>query len=300
MTYDSDEFTVGLVQMSCAAAAGENLRAALAGIRDAAAHGAQVVCLQELFSSPYFCQVQDAAWCDLAEPIPGPTTEAVAKVAAELEVVVVVPLFERRAPGLYHNSAAVIDADGSLLGTYRKMHIPDDPQFLEKFYFTPGDLGYRSFRTRYANVGVLICWDQWFPEAARLTALQGAEILFYPTAIGWIPGDRGTAAAARQQCAWRTVQCGHAIGNGVYVAAPNRVGTEEGGLSDIQFWGRSFVCDPQGEVIAEASGADPEVLTATCSRALLEGLRRAWPFWRDRRIDSYGPIAGHFAAGAER
>ena len=291
------EFTVGLVQMSCLEEPERNRAKALDGVRAAAAQGAQIVCLQELFSSPYFCQTEDARFFDLAEPIPGPTTEALSQVARDLGVVLIVPLFERRAPGLFHNSAAVIDWDGRLLGVYRKMHIPDDPLYYEKFYFTPGDLGYLVFETHFARLAVLICWDQWYPEAARLSALRGAEILFYPSAIGWVPAERQTEGPA-QHDAWRTIQRGHAIANGVYVAAVNRVGHEGQPDAGLDFWGQSFVCGPQGEILAEASSDQDDVLTAACSRELLENYRRGWPFFRDRRIDTYGPITQRFIDGS--
>lgn len=288
------DFTVGLVQMACAASAARNREAAEAGIRDAAGRGAQIVCLQELFATPYFCQQENAACFDLAEEVPGPLTERFAALARDLGVALIVPLFERRAAGLYHNSAAVIDASGDLLGLYRKVHVPDDPQFLEKFYFAPGDLGYRVFETRYARIGVLICWDQWFPEAARLTALQGAEAIFYPTAIGWsgagAPGGEGLA----ERDAWVTVQRGHAIANGVYVAAVNRVGSERSEAGVLRFWGDSFVCDPGGRIVARAAGEAPGVVVARCRRRALEEQRRAWPFLRDRRIDTYAPITRRY------
>ena len=289
----ASEFTVGVVQMSCAAAADENRDVAAERVRAAAGRGAQVICLPELFATRYFCQTEDARWFELAEAIPGPSTECFTRLAAELRVAIIVPVFERRTAGLYHNSAVVIDASGDILGVYRKMHIPDDPQYFEKFYFTPGDLGYRVFETRFAKIGVLICWDQWYPEAARLAALGGAELLAYPTAIGWLPADRDTVGAA-QHDAWRTVQRGHAIANGVYVAAANRVGVEDTAGKRLDFWGRSFVCDPQGQLVAEASGEASEVLVASCSRRTLETQRRDWPFLRDRRIETYGPITERF------
>lgn len=279
--------------MASAADMAGNRQKALAGVHEAAAQGAQIICLQELFASPYFCQREDSASFDLAESIPGPSTEAFADVARELGIAVVVPVFEKRAPGLYHNSAVVIDADGTVLGTYRKTHIPDDPQYYEKFYFAPGDLGYRVFDTLFARVGVLICWDQWYPEAARLTALQGAEVLFYPTAIGWLPADRHPLGAA-QHDAWRTIQRSHAIANGVYVASVNRVGHEGDPEAGITFWGQSFVCDPQGQILAEAPADREAVIVARCSRQALEHQRRGWPFLRDRRIDTYGPILNRF------
>ena len=288
------EFTIGLVQMACHRLAARNHEAAEAGIRDAVRQGAQIVCLQELFATPYFCQREDAACFDLAEEIPGPLTRRYALLARALGVVLVAPLFERRAAGIYHNSAVVIDASGDLLGVYRKMHVPDDPQFLEKFYFTPGDLGYRVFETRYARIGVLICWDQWYPEAARLTALRGAEAIFYPTAIGWIGAGEPESGELAERDAWMTVQRGHAIANGVYVAAVNRVGTETTGAAALRFWGDSFVSDPGGRVIAQADGETPGVVVARCSRRAIEAQRRTWPFLRDRRIDTYAAIARRY------
>jgi N-carbamoylputrescine amidase len=288
-------FAVGLVQMAMSESPGENLRRAGRLVEEAAHRGAQVVCLPELFRSRYFCQREDAAHFDLAEPVPGPTVNALAKVARGATVVIIAPIFERRAPGLYHNSAAVIDADGRLLGLYRKMHIPDDPAYYEKFYFTPGDLGFRAFTTRAGRIGTLICWDQWYPEGARLATLQGAAILFYPTAIGWHPHERGTEGD-RQRDAWRTVQRGHAIANGVYVAAVNRVGHEvppEGGAG-IAFWGSSFLADPQGIVVAEASADREEVLIGEVDLGRIEDVRRNWPFLRDRRVDAYGGIERRF------
>ncbi len=296
------ECTIGLVQMSCTADPKENLRKAGARIREAAGRGAQIVCLQELFCSLYFCQEENADWFDLAEPIPGPTTSALSEIAKECGVVVIGPVFERRAAGIYHNSAVVLDADGSLCGAYRKMHIPDDPLYHEKFYFTPGDLGFRAFDTRYARVGVLICWDQWYPEAARLTAMQGAEILFYPTAIGWHPAEK-VAEGERQTAAWMTVQRSHAIANGVYVAAVNRVGVERplaespnrpASYQGIEFWGGSFVCDPMGEVVARATSESEEILIARCDLDLIDKTRRQWPFLRDRRIDAYEGIGRRY------
>ena len=292
-------FTIGLVQHAVGADAAATVAAAERGVREAAARGAQVVCLQELFNAPYFCKVTDAERFDLAEPIPGPTVERMQRLAAELGVVLIVPIFEKRGPGLYHNSAAVLDADGALLGTYRKMHIPDDPLYHEKYYFTPGEIyqhdearppsGFRVFRTRFATIGVLICWDQWYPEAARITSLMGAQVLFYPTAIGWHPKEKEEWGAA-QADAWRTIQRSHAIANGVYVAAANRVGFEaEPGTDGIEFFGHSFVSDPFGRLIADA-GTDPAVLIATCDPARIEYTRRNWPFLRDRRIDAYGDI----------
>ena len=288
-------FTVGLVQMAWSGSAVAARDAAEAGIRDAVGQGAGIVCLQELFTSPYFCQEEDTACFDLAESVPGPTTERFAGLARELEVVIVVPIFERRTAGLYHNTAAVIDATGDLLGTYRKMHIPDDPQFFEKFYFTPGDLGYPVFETRYARVGVLICWDQWYPEAARLMALGGAELICYPTAIAWPAAGPGPDGEAERD-AWRTVQRGHAIANGVWVASVNRVGVEASEAGGLRFWGGSFICDPLGRVITEASDA-PAVVVAQCERGLVEQQRRAWPFLRDRRIDTYEGLRERFLDG---
>jgi len=279
-------FSIGLVQASCQPNADVNRALAYQGIRTAAERGAQIICLQELFASQYFCQIEDTDCFDLAETIPGPSTEQSVALAKELEVVLVVPVFERRAPGLYHNSAVVIDATGELLGVYRKMHIPDDPQYFEKFYFTPGDLGYQVFATRFAKVGVLICWDQWFPEASRLTALKGADVIFYPSAIGWVSDDREKLGQAQRE-AWRTVQQGHAISNGVYVATVNRVGHEGDKANGLQFWGQSFVCDPTGRLLTVASDTQDEVLVATCSRDVLDTQRRSWPFLRDRRIESY-------------
>ncbi len=272
-----------------------NLRRAADRIEKAAASGAQVICLPELFRSPYFCQQEDTRFFDLAEPIPGPTTERLTALARTLGVGIIAPLFERRAAGVYHNSLAVIDADGSLAGIYRKMHIPDDPAYYEKFYFTPGDLGFRSFPTRFGSIGTLICWDQWYPEGARLTALQGASILFYPTAIGWHPHEKAEYGAA-QRDAWCTVQRGHAVANGIYVAAVNRIGHERpaGGGPGIEFWGSSFLADPQGTVIAQASTDKEETLIGEIDLGRIEDVRRNWPFLRDRRIDAYGGITRRF------
>ena len=293
---------VAMVQMSCTADRAANLEKAVGLIRKAAERGAQIVCLQELFTSLYFCQEENHDWFDLAEPIPGPTSEELSKLAGELNVVIVASLFERRAAGVYHNTAAVIDADGSLLGVYRKMHIPDDPLYYEKFYFTPGDLGFRVFKTRYANVGPLVCWDQWYPEAARLTALQGADLLVYPTAIGWHPGEKDEWGE-RQINAWQTMQRSHAIANGVFVAAVNRVGLEQplngsprrpAEYEGIQFWGHSFLCDPMGSVIQQADGGGDEILLAEIDLNMIEEVRRNWPFLRDRRIDAYQGIQSRF------
>jgi N-carbamoylputrescine amidase len=283
-------FRVGLVQMAMSADPAANVDRAVAGVRDAAKAGAQVVCLPEMYRTPYFCQREDAALFDLAETVPGPSTEAFARAAKDSGVAVVVPIFEKRATGLYHNSAAVIDSTGELLGLYRKMHIPDDPAFYEKFYFTPGDLGFRAFDTKAGRIGTLICWDQWYPEGARLTALKGAAVLFYPTAIGWHPHEK-EQYGTNQREAWRTIQRSHAIANGVYVAVVNRVGHEippEGGPG-LEFWGSSFVADPFGVVIAEA-GQGEEVIVAEVDLARMEDVRRNWPFLRDRRIDAYSGI----------
>jgi len=289
-TQTTTRFDVGLVQMRCTAAPDENLARAVAGVREAAGRGARIVCLQELFRTPYFCQTEDHDRFALAESIPGPTTATLAGIARETGTVVVASLFERRGAGVYHNSAAVIDADGTLLGVYRKMHIPDDPLYYEKFYFTPGDLGFPTFATRWARLGVLVCWDQWFPEAARLVALRGAEIIFYPTAIGWHPSEKQRYGAA-QADAWRTVQRGHAIANGCYVAAVNRVGHEGPAGGGLEFFGGSFVCEPAGVVLAEAGREDDEVLVVACDQGAVETTRQHWPFLRDRRIDAYGPLA---------
>ena len=291
-------FTVALIQMACGADPSRNLKKAVQQIELAAKKKAQVICLPELFRSEYFCQTEDTSFFDLAESIPGPTTEALAAVARKRGAVIVVPLFERRAPGIYHNSAAVIDAGGRMVGLYRKIHIPDDPAYYEKFYFTPGDLGFPAFATRYGRIGTLICWDQWYPEAARLSALQGAAILFYPTAIGWHPREKEQYGQAQRE-AWRTVQCGHAIANGVYVAAVNRIGRElpAGGGAGIGFWGSSFIADPQGVILAEASPDREEILLAEADLDHLEEVRRNWPFLRDRRIDAYGDMTKRFLDG---
>ncbi len=271
-----------------------NLNLACARIREAAAQGAQVVCLPELFRSPYFCQTEDAANFALAERIPGPSTEAIGAVARQAGVIVIATLFERRAPGLYHNTAAVIGANGEVVGLYRKMHIPDDPGYYEKFYFTPGDLGFSAFETFLGRLGILICWDQWYPEAARLVAMAGADIIFYPTAIGWHPQEKAANGAA-QRDAWRTVQRGHAIANGLYVAAVNRVGLETpAGPPGLEFWGTSFLADPFGVVLAEAPVDRAETLIATVDPARIEEVRQGWPFLRDRRIDAYAGIERRF------
>jgi N-carbamoylputrescine amidase len=293
-------FTLGVIQQRVGVDADATVADAIENIREAAGRGARIILLQELFNAPYFCKVTDAERFDLAEPIPGPTVARMQALARELELVLVVPIFEKRAAGVYHNSAAVVDADGSLLGVYRKMHIPDDPLYHEKYYFTPGEIyqhgetrsiqtGFRVFRTRYATIGVLICWDQWYPEAARITALMGAQVLLYPTAIGWHPKEKEEWGAS-QADAWRTIQRAHAIANGVFVAAANRVGHEpEPGTDGIDFFGHSFVSDPFGRLIAEAE-TEPAVLVAECDPQLIEYTRRNWPFFRDRRIDAYGPI----------
>ncbi len=276
---------IGLIQGREQGSKQADLDYTVARIREAAAEGARVICTQELFNTPYFCRTQETALFDLAEPVPGPTTDVLAALAGELAVVIIASLFERRGPGVYHNTAAVMDADGSYLGKYRKMHIPQDPGFEEKFYFTPGDLGYKVWETRFGKIGVLICWDQWYPEAARLAALAGAEILFYPTAIGWLPEEKAGLGEA-QHSAWETVQRGHAVANGCYVAATNRVGTE--GVTE--FWGQSFVADFYGQVVKRAPVAEEAVLLADCDLKALEDMRRIWPFFRDRRIDSYGSV----------
>ena len=283
------KFRVGLIQMACSKDPCENLAKAEWRIREAAGKGAQIICLQELFRSQYFCREEDARLFDLAEPIPGQTTEALSNLAADLKVVIVGSIFERRAAGVYHNTAAVIDADGSLLGLYRKMHIPDDPLYFEKFYFTPGDLGFRNFDTRYGRVAALVCWDQWYPEAARVAALGGADVLFYPTAIGWHPSEKAKHGAA-QHDAWRTIQRSHAIANGIYVAAVNRVGFEGPPDHGLEFWGASFVADPFGRMLADAPHDREETLIVECDRRRIDEVRRNWPFLRDRRIDAYQGI----------
>jgi N-carbamoylputrescine amidase len=281
--------TLGLIQTACSSDPAANLKRTLALAERAAGRGAQIICTQELFRSQYFCQSEDHAYFELAEPIPGPTTKAFQKLAKKRKVVVIAAVFERRAAGVYHNSAVVIDADGSLLGVYRKMHIPDDPLFYEKFYFTPGDLGFRAWQTRYAKIGVLICWDQWYPEAARLTAMQGADILFYPTAIGWHPAEKAQHGK-RQHAAWETIQRSHAIANGCYVAVPNRIGHERLAGDGIEFWGQSFVAGTSGEVIAKASADKEEILIVPVDLGDVDATRTHWPFLRDRRIDAYGDL----------
>lgn len=276
---------IGLVQMTCGEDRVQNLNKALEEARKLADQGANIVCFQELFTGHYFCQEEESEKFDWAEPVPGPSTEACQAVAKEKNIVIVASLFEERAKGLYHNTTAVIDANGEYLGKYRKMHIPDDPHYYEKFYFTPGDLGYKVFNTKFGKVGVLICWDQWYPEAARLTALQGADFIFYPTAIGWLARDKSDLGE-KQYLAWRNVQVGHAIANGVYVASPNRVGLEE----NIEFWGGSFVVDPGGEILHQSSHTKEESFIVECDLNRIKDQRQGWPFLRDRRIDSYDKI----------
>jgi N-carbamoylputrescine amidase len=288
------KFKVALVQMSVGTKPADNLKHAIQFIEEAGKKGAQVVCLPELFQSQYFCQREDVAYFELAEAVPGPTTDALGKVAKKAGVALVAPLFERRAAGVYHNTAAILDADGSVAGVYRKMHIPDDPAYYEKFYFTPGDLGFKAFDTKAGKIATLICWDQWYPEGARLAALHGANIIFYPTAIGWHPAEKASNGEA-QRDSWRTIQRGHAIANGIYVAAVNRVGHENpSGGDGLEFWGTSFLCDPQGVVIAEASTNKEEILYGDVDLAHLEDVRRNWPFLRDRRIDAYKGIEQRF------
>jgi len=284
---------VGLVQMRCTADPDENMARAVAGVREAAAQGAQIICLPELFRSLYFCQSEDHVNFGLAEPVPGPSTAALGELARELGVVLIASLFEKRAEGLYHNTAAVLDADGSYLGKYRKMHIPDDPLYYEKFYFTPGDLGFKVFPTRFGRVGVLICWDQWYPEGARLTALRGAEILFYPTAIGWHPSEKAEHGAAQHQ-SWELIQRSHGVANGCYVVSVNRTGHEGDPAGGIEFWGQSFISDPQGTILAKAPVDEPAVLVQPIDLGQLDVQRTHWPFLRDRRIDAYGEITKRF------
>ncbi len=272
---------IGLVQMASVEDAKANMKAAKQGVRKAAGLGAQIICLQELFQTPYFCQTEDHSHFNRAEDIPGPSTQAMSQLASELGVVLILPLFEKRSTGIYHNTAVVLDADGSIAGRYRKMHIPDDPGFYEKFYFTPGDTGFQTIPPRFGKIGVLICWDQWFPEAARLTALSGAQILFYPTAIGYQAFDK--SVAEKQIQAWQTIQKAHSIANGVFTVVVNRVGQED----QLNFWGRSFVSDPFGEILVEASAKEPEVLVVDCDLGLIEETRQGWPFLRDRRVDAY-------------
>jgi N-carbamoylputrescine amidase len=281
--------TIGLLQMQASEEPAENVQRTMVRIREAAAQGAQIICLQELFTSRYFCQTEDTNHFRFAEPISGPSTTRLGQLAAELQVVLIVPFFEERARGLYHNTAVIFDADGSHLGTYRKMHIPDDPGYYEKFYFTPGDLGFQSYQTRYGTIGVLICWDQWFPEAARLTALTGADILFYPSAIGWHDEESPDVARIQHE-AWEMVQRSHAITNGVFVASVNRVGRE----GDVTFWGASFVSAPSGELVARAPHDGETILLAKCDLNAVDTMRQNWPFLRDRRIDVYGTLSSRF------
>jgi N-carbamoylputrescine amidase len=292
----AENYKVGLVQMSCGPDPEQNLKHAIEMVRDAAAQGARVICLPELFLTQYFCQREDAALFDLAEPVPGPTTKAIGEVARATGTTVIASIFERRAAGVYHNSAALLGTDGTLAGLYRKMHIPDDPLYYEKFYFTPGDLGFKAFDTPVGKIGTLVCWDQWYPEGARLTAMQGAQVLFYPTAIGWHPAEKQQFGEA-QHDAWRTIQRAHAIANGVYVAVVNRVGHETGNIRGdevkgpgLEFWGQSFFCDPFGTVVAEAPHDREAILIGEVDVRKMEDVRRNWPFLRDRRIDAYGGI----------
>ncbi len=280
---------MGLVQMSCAPKPEVNLKKAIELINSAAKKGAQIVCLQELFRSQYFCQTENIELFSLAETIPGPSTDTLSKVARQNKIVIVASLFEKRAAGVYHNTAVILDSNGKIAGKYRKMHIPDDPLYYEKFYFTPGDLGFRTHDTEYGKVGALVCWDQWFPEAARLTALSGAQFLFYPTAIGWLPNEQPTMNEA-QHSAWETIQRAHAIANGVYVVVVNRVGRE----GELTFWGQSFVADPFGRILAKASADQEEVLIVDCDLDKIEETRQNWPFLRDRRIDFYTPLSARF------
>jgi N-carbamoylputrescine amidase len=292
MSLMSDKFVLGLIQMRSTTDAAENLARAVEKIREAAKRGAQVACMDELFHSQYFCRTENPDLFNLAESLPGLTTDVLAAVARENKIAIVASLFERRAPGLYHNTCAVIDADGSFLGRYRKMHIPDDPLYYEKFYFTPGDLGFPTFDIHCGRIGVQICWDQWYPEGSRAVTLGGAQVIFYPTSIGWHPAEKAEFGAA-QLDAWKTIQRGHAIANGVYVAVVNRVGFEGGGATGdtgLEFWGNSFVADPFGQVVAEAAQDKEEILVIECDSAKSEETRRNWPFLRDRRVDAYQPI----------
>jgi len=296
----SRNYRIGLIQMSMGPDPEANFAVALDRVRQAATQGAKIACLPELFRAQYFCQREDLRLFDLAEPIPGPSTEKLADVARETGMAIVASLFERRAAGLYHNTAVTLDSDGTIAGIYRKMHIPDDPLYYEKYYFTPGDLGFHSTNTSFGRIGTLVCWDQWYPEGARLTALQGAEVLFYPTAIGWHPAEKAEYGTA-QYDAWQTIQRAHAIANGVYVAAANRVGHEQGDIlgnrapgPGLEFWGGSFIADPFGRIVAKAAHDREEILIAEIDLAVLEDTRRNWPFLRDRRIDAYGGITGRF------
>ena len=294
-TRRNSKFTVGLIQTSCHEDLVPNMKKTESLIRAAAERGAQIVCTQELYRSQYFCREEKHERFDLAETIPGPSTEMFSTLTRELDIVIVGSLFEKRAAGIYHNTAVVIDAGGGLLGMYRKMHIPDDPLFYEKFYFTPGDLGFRNFDTRYGRIAVLICWDQWFPEAARIASMGGANILFYPTAIGWQPAEKAEYGD-RQRNAWQTIQRSHAIANGIYVAAVNRIGFEGAADDGLEFWGSTFVAGPYGEVIAESPIASEDILIAECDPQLLEEFRRNWPYFRDRRIDAYQGITERWLA----
>lgn len=297
--HNESRFTVGLIQMSMGETPSDNVARALERVGAAAEKGAQVICLPELFRTPYFCQGEAHEAFDLAEPIPGPTTARLSSAAAKHGVILVASLFERRAAGLYHNTAVVFDEQGAMAGLYRKMHIPEDPGFNEKFYFTPGDLGFPAVNTSVGRIGVLVCWDQWFPEAARLMALQGVSVLFYPTAIGWLPSEK-KARGALQLDAWRTVQRGHAVANGIYVAAVNRVGHERPApdREGIEFWGNSFVAGPQGELVAEAASGVEDVLLAEVDPVRIEAVRREWPFLRDRRVDAYGELTKKYLGDA--
>ncbi|OGU63513.1 MAG: acyltransferase [Stygiobacter sp. RIFOXYC12_FULL_38_8] len=290
-----NKFTIAGIQLSFSAKPEENEKKTLNWVKKAAKKGAQIICLPELYRTQYFCQKEDFSLFDLAETIPGPSTKTFQKAAKENKVAIVLPIFEKRAAGVYHNSVVMIDADGSILGIYRKMHIPDDPAFYEKYYFTPGDLGFKAFKTKFGKVGSLICWDQWYPEGARITALQGASVLFYPTAIGWHPAEKERYGKAQQE-SWITIQRAHAIANGVYVCSVNRIGLEQPvkEQAGIEFWGNSFICDPQGVVIAEASSDKEEIILAEVDLKHLETIRRNWPFLRDRRIDAYSDITKRF------
>jgi len=287
------EFKIGIIQMKCGPDVLENTGRAISFIREAAEKGANVICLQELFRSRYFCVSEDHSSFALSEPVPGPGTGELSRVASECGVALVAPIFEKRAPGLYHNSAAVFDADGSLLGLYRKMHIPDDPLYYEKFYFAPGDLGYKVFQTAFGRIGVLICWDQWYPEASRLTAMKGADVIFYPTAIAWHPKEKALWGASQRE-SWMTIQRSHAIANGIFTASPNRTGIESGPEGELEFWGSSFVCDPYGRITAQADVEKETILIADVSRKLIDEARTHWPFMRDRRTDTYDGITERY------
>jgi N-carbamoylputrescine amidase len=295
---NAGKYSVGLIQIALEKNPEKNLKKALSWVEKASKRGAKVICLPELYRSQYFCQEEDIKYFELAETIPGPSTKAMSKIAAKNKVVIVVPVFEKRTKGIYHNTAVIINSDGKIAGKYRKMHIPDDPHYYEKFYFTPGDLGFRSFKTNHGNIGTLICWDQWYPEGARLTALNGADVIFYPTAIGWHPAEKIEHGKAQFE-SWQTVQRGHAIANGVYIAAANRVGLEkQTERSDgIEFWGSSFISDPQGVIIAQASRDNEEIILADVDPSRIEYIRTNWPFLRDRRIDAYSGIEKRFLDG---